>query len=224
MLAPAWLAAYDTLHAEYLLLNESKERKASMNHPNPEVEETTSLAAPVAYGVAIVTAILRLIPHQFNLSPLGALSTFGGGRVRSWQAYGLPLAVLMITDAFLYETYGAQTFSLATTPFVYASIVATVFLGRMLCTKKGMWRIILAGPLNSAQFFLITNTGFFFFGPAANNLPYSKTVSGLIDCYVQALPFAQWTLAGDLVFTYLIFGLYGLLVKFLQPKTARQVA
>ncbi|HEY6563332.1 MAG TPA: DUF6580 family putative transport protein, partial [Pirellulaceae bacterium] len=41
---------------------------------------------------------------------------------------------------------------------------------------------------------------------------YSRSPSGLFSCYVQALPFLKYTVLGDLSFTAVLFGGYGLWV------------
>ncbi|MEK7137925.1 MAG: DUF6580 family putative transport protein, partial [Patescibacteria group bacterium] len=35
---------------------------------------------------------------------------------------------------------------------------------------------------------------------------YPHTFSGLLSCMLLALPFAKWTLVGDLMFTMIFFG------------------
>jgi hypothetical protein len=52
-------------------------------------------------------------------------------------------------------------------------------------------------------FFLVTNFAhWWFFGM------YAHTVAGLIECYVQALPFFRYTLTGDGLFAGMFFGAY----------------
>jgi hypothetical protein len=58
-----------------------------------------------------------------------------------------------------------------------------------------------AAMASSVLFFLLTNFGMWLFSGF-----YPLTSAGLIACYVAAIPFFQNTLAGDLVFTGLLFG------------------
>jgi hypothetical protein len=71
--------------------------------------------------------------------------------------------------------------------------------------KKRRTLPILAGATISASvlFFLITN-----FGVWAGTQMYSKDLSGLLACYTAALPFFRNTLAGDVFYTGIFFGLY----------------
>jgi hypothetical protein len=50
-------------------------------------------------------------------------------------------------------------------------------------------------------FFILTNLGVWALTPL-----YPKTLSGLSECYVAALPFFRNTLAGDLLYSGLLFG------------------
>ncbi len=57
----------------------------------------------------------------------------------------------------------------------------------------------------SVLFFVLTN-----FGVWAVGTFYPKTMSGLVTCYVVAIPFFRNTLAGDFAFTALLFGGFAL--------------
>ena len=55
--------------------------------------------------------------------------------------------------------------------------------------------------MGALVFFSVTNFGVWAFTPL-----YPKTVNGLIECYVAAIPFFWNTLAGDLVYSTVLFG------------------
>ena len=58
-------------------------------------------------GAAIVTlitlsAVLRIVPHPWNLTPVGAMALFSGAMFRNrWIAFLLPLASLFAGDLFV---------------------------------------------------------------------------------------------------------------------------
>jgi hypothetical protein len=66
---------------------------------------------------------------------------------------------------------------------------------------------------SSLLFFAVTNFGcWLLFGG------YAQTVTGLVTCYAQALPFFRNTLIGDAFFAGTLFGGYALFVHVLgQP-------
>jgi len=52
-------------------------------------------------------------------------------------------------------------------------------------------------------FYLTTNLAVWYFQGI-----YEHTAAGLMSCYVQALPFYQWSLQADLLFVPALFGTY----------------
>jgi hypothetical protein len=63
--------------------------------------------------------------------------------------------------------------------------------------------------LSSVQFFLITNFGAWLGMPQL----YSRSLAGLGNCYVAAIPFFGRTLASDLVYSAALFGLHAWLSR-----------
>src|SRR5262245_59433549 len=108
------------------------------NAPN----ETKSVARPLATGLALLAGGLRLEPHPWNFSPVGALGLFGGGRLRSWQAFVLPLAVMIVSDVGLwaFRTYQGYPAVGWYTLFGYSSFLLYVLIGWWLCRTESVWR------------------------------------------------------------------------------------
>jgi hypothetical protein len=152
--------------------------------------------------------LLRLVPGPWNFKPVGALSLFSGGRMPLGQALLVPLLVMLASDSLLhvirFAPMGYSAFAWVT-PFVYASFLISVLLGRWLCRKDSVVRIGTASLLCSAQFFLVTNFGFWLMG---DGVIYSHDPAGLLTCYVAGLPFLGWTVTSDLFFSALLFGSY----------------
>lgn len=165
------------------------------------MEKTT--ARPLAIGLTVLGALARLVPHAPNFTPVGSMSLYGGARLRGWQAFVLPLALMAITDPLV----GGYSFA---TPFVYAAFLINVCIGRMLRETSSPWRIGAACLACSAQFFLITNFAVWL-------QFYPHTTAGLALCYTQAIPFVGRTILGDLLYAGAIFGLDALLRRRLRP-------
>jgi hypothetical protein len=73
--------------------------------------------------------------------------------------------------------------------------------------------------LSSILFFIVTNFGVWLTG---GGWFYPKTWQGLMECYTLAIPFFRNTVAGDLVYTGALFGLFeysNYAIKFLEKKT-----
>jgi hypothetical protein len=162
---------------------------------------------PVALSLTVLGAVARLTPHPPNFAPVGATGLFAGARLPSWQAYLVPLVVMAVTDPIKAAFYGVQPFNKFTL-FVYASFLISVWLGRRLRNTESISRISAITVLNSIQFFLITNFGSWLWFQA-----YPRTAAGLASCYVTAIPFFGWTLASDVLYTAVLFGLYAWLSR-----------
>ncbi|MDP2741438.1 MAG: hypothetical protein Q8O66_01980 [bacterium] len=166
-------------------------------------EKNTNLI--IALLFILIGIIFRLIPHAPNFTPIAAMALFGGVYFSKKTALILPLLAVMISDIFLgfYE----PKIMIA----VYGSFLLCAILGFWL-KKHKKWHTVLGSAILSAfLFFLITNFAVFAFSPW-----YSKTFSGLIQCYLMALPFFRNTLLGDLFYTSVFFGTYELIGVFVR--------
>ncbi|MGE0386918.1 MAG: DUF6580 family putative transport protein [Gammaproteobacteria bacterium] len=139
-------------------------------------------------------AVLRLLPHPPNVAPIAAMALFAGAHFvdRRW-AFAVPLVALLATDLIL----GLH----ATMPFVYGAFAVTVLMGARFAARAGAAPIAATALASSVLFFIVTN-----FGTWLVEGLYPHTAAGLAACYVAALPFFQFTLAGDLAFTAVLFG------------------
>src|SRR5260370_15376317 len=132
-------------------------------------------------GAVIVTlitlsAVLRIVPHPWNLTPVGAMALFSGLMFRNrWIAFLLPLASLFAGDLFV----GFYKLML----IVYASFATSVAIGRWLGRNRTVARISSAVLLGALQFFVITNFAVWAFGGF-----YPKTAAGLAPSFVAVLP------------------------------------
>ncbi|HEX6073138.1 MAG TPA: DUF6580 family putative transport protein [Sphingomicrobium sp.] len=162
----------------------------------------TNHARLIALLSAIAAAaVLRLVPHPPNFSPIGAMALFSGAYLgRRWIAFAAPLAALLLSDLVLgfYAGMWVQ----------YLSVALVVLIGWVALKRVSPLRVGAAAIASSALFFLLTN-----FGTWALSGLYPLTASGLAACYAAAIPFFQNTLAGDLFFAGLLFGGFALVER-----------
>ena len=163
---------------------------------------TANHARLLALVSAIVAAaILRLVPHPPNFTPIGAMALFSGAYLgRRWTAFAAPFGGLILSDAILGFHSGM--------PYVYASVALIVVIGWAVQARITPLRIGLAAVASSVLFFVVTN-----FGVWLSSGMYPLTPSGLAACYAAAIPFFQNTLAGDLFYSALLFGGFALLER-----------
>ena len=153
--------------------------------------------------VAIVfgVALFRYLPHPPNVSPIAAMALFGGATFSNRRdAFLLPFLALFVGDLFI----GFHV----TMAYVYGAFGLTVLMGFALRGRMRTTSIAVAVLGSSLMFFLLTN-----FGAWATSAMYPKTASGLMQAYVEGIPFFQNTLLGNAAFALLLFGAYELLQR-----------
>lgn len=154
----------------------------------------------VATGLIVAVAATRFFPHPPNFNPVMAIALFGSA-VFANRYLGLAIAIgaMVVSDLFL----GMHS----TLPFVYGSMLLAAILGHYLRQNRSVFKIVGTTFAASVLFFVVTNLGVFIMQDM-----YAKTLQGLAECYAMALPFFQNSLAGDLVFSSVLFALHHLLV------------
>jgi hypothetical protein len=160
----------------------------------------------VVMGIVIAAAFSRVVSHPPNVTPIAAMALFGGAYAANRKlAYVLPLAAMMLSDLVLgYTVYGATL--LRSQPVVYACILGTAAMGRMIRDRRSPLQIGAVTLASSILFYLVTN-----FAVWAAGTLYPLTWAGLTTCYVAAVPFFRNSLLGDLGFAALLFGGFALL-------------
>ena len=180
--------------------------------------DNRSESRPLAIGLTVLSALGRLLPHFPNVTPLGGSCLFAGSRIPGWLAYVLPLAVMAITDPFV----GGFTWASVA---VYACFLANVWIGRRMLApvsdRVTPVRVGGAAFLCSLQFFVITVFASWLEAGARHYAFHTPGIAGLMKDYAAALPFWGRTLAGDLLFSGALFGMYELLCRQVKPAGRR---
>ncbi len=161
----------------------------------------------VAVLLVLIGVSLRFLPHPPNFTPILAIALFGGFYFSRKIAFILPIAAMVITDVFI------GYYELKLMAVVYGSFLLCVVLGFWL-KKNKKWYTILGGSLLAAIiFFLLTNFSVWAFTPW-----YAKTFSGIIQCYLMALPFFKNTLLSNLFYVSVFFSVYEVARYFIRKK------
>jgi hypothetical protein len=149
-------------------------------------------------SIIALAAALRIAPHPWNFTPVGAMALFSGAMIKDRRlAFLFPLLALFAGDIFI----GFHKLM----PVVYASFLISVAIGFWLRHRRTVARIGGTTLLGAVQFFLITN-----FAVWAVGLSYPHNGTGLLACYAAGVPFFWNTLVGDAVYAVLLFGGFAL--------------
>ena len=172
----------------------------------------------IAIVLIAVAAISRLLPHPHNFSPVGSLAMFGGAVLASrYLKYLVPIIALFISDLVINNTLMRMYFPDHSGMiifqdymiFTYVAFILAVVIGHVFIKKISIPSIIGGALGFTIVFFLISNFGSWI-SPISI---YPKNFVGLIECYVAGVPFFKFSLAGNLLYSSIIFGVYYLSIN-----------
>jgi len=150
----------------------------------------------LAMSLVGLDVVARLAPHAPNVTPIAASAVFAGMVLRSRTlALAVPLSALLLSDLIV-GTYDWRIMGV-----VYAALALPALAARW---GRAARPVVVLAPLvlsSSLLFFGTTN-----FAVWAFSGMYAHDLHGLVHCYVAALPFFYNTVAGDVLWTTLLFG------------------
>jgi len=142
-------------------------------------------------------ASCRLLPHFWNFAPVTAIALFSGAYLGKRWGIAVPLSAMLIGDLFI------GFYELPLMIVVYTCFALFGLGGSLLGISKSAKTVLGASLISSITFFVATNWAVWQFSPW-----YIKNFSGLMECYLAALPFYRNTLLGDIFYTVVLFGAY----------------
>lgn len=165
----------------------------------------------IAVTALILAAIVtRLIPHPANFAPMMAIGIFGGALFyKKYWAIFIPLISIWLSDLLInnvvygeyYDSFQWFYEGFAWQYGVYLlTSVASIVLFRQKITGLKIGGLSIGSAL---IFFIVSN-----FGVWMSGTMYPKTLEGLMTCYTMGLPFFKGTLASNLFYSFVLFGVY----------------
>jgi hypothetical protein len=138
---------------------------------------------------------------QWSVTPTAAAAIFAGLYFsRIGIALLMPISILAISDILL-PAHDSIPVMIST----YSMMTLPVWFGRIQRGEQPRWlkftRWGLFALLPATLFYLVTN-----FAVWAFQSDYEKTLPGLVECYVAAIPFFRWMLAGDVFYIAVLLG------------------
>jgi len=147
-------------------------------------------------GLVLILALAKLIPHPPNFTPIIAVAIMSGYFFRNiYLSFATLLFAMLVADAFI----GFYNNML----FVYLSLFLIAFVFFKLSKKINFKNLFVYGFAGSLIFFIISNFGVWAMGsPGVYDIAYEKSLNGLIQCYVLAIPFFGNTFLSTVIFAY----------------------
>jgi hypothetical protein len=162
----------------------------------------------LAMSLVTLDVVARLAPHAPNVTPIAASAMFAGMVLRSRVlALAVPLSALLLSDLVV-GSYDWRIMGV-----VYAALALPALLARWGPAFRPV--VVLAPLVLSSSLLFFTSTNFAVW---AFSGMYAHDLHGLVHCYVAALPFLGNTVAGDVLWTTLLFGSWWSAKFLLAPK------
>ena len=167
------------------------------------------------YVYVALAILMRLLPHPWNMTPVGAMFLFSGATFsRKLESLFVPLVALLLSDYVVIQVLYGGKYSWFS-PYSWAGFLLVGMIGWALRNRISYATVAAGSFAGSVVFFLVSN-----FGVWAGWRLYPATWSGLATCYLAALPFFRNTVLGDLIYAGLMFGSYEL-IRHRRPAMAK---
>jgi hypothetical protein len=152
-------------------------------------------------SLILILAFSRLIPHPPNFTPLIAAAMLSSYFFKNTYMSLFVLVISMILSDLIIGFYSSYF-------LVYFSLIVIIVAFSKMNKNINFKNLFLYGISSSLIFFIITNFGVWAFGSL-----YEKNLTGLISCYILAIPFFTNTVLSTVFYSYTAFFLYSLNIK-----------
>ena len=150
-------------------------------------------------SLILILAFARLIPHPPNFTPIIAVALVSGYFFKNINLSLLILLVAMLLSDLFIGFYENMI-------FVYASLLLITFVFHKISKKINFKNLFIYCFAGSLIFFIFSNFGVWALGsPGVLDVAYERNLSGLVECYILAIPFFGNTFLSTLIFSYTAF-------------------
>ena len=147
-------------------------------------------------SLILILAFARLIPHPPNFTPVIAVALISGYFFKNINLSLLILLVAMLLSDLFIGFYENMI-------FVYASLLLITFVFHKISKKINFKNLFIYCFAGSLIFFIFSNFGVWALGsPGVLDVVYERNLSGLVECYILAIPFFGNTFLSTLIFAY----------------------
>ena len=147
-------------------------------------------------SLILILAFARLIPHPPNFTPIIAVALVSGYFFKNINLSLLILLVAMLLSDLFIGFYENMI-------FVYTSLLLITFVFHKISKKINFKNLFIYCFAGSLIFFIVSNFGVWALGsPGVYDIAYEKSLSGLIQCYILAIPFFGNTFLSTVIFSY----------------------
>ncbi len=172
---------------------------------------TLALAFSGAVMAGLLPWVFAQLPANlkpWNLQIIGAIGLFAAARLGFWTGVGFTGLAIGCKDLSVNLIHGYPPYYLSWPYFILYAALGSALV------RRSPSPLIIGGSalLGSLLFFAVSN--FVCWLPPSR---YPNTLAGLQECYIMAVPFFRGTIAGDLVFSVVLFGAQAVFSRSYHP-------
>ena len=159
--------------------------------------------------IAFTVFISRLIPHQPNFTAMIAAVVFAARINRRLSTLFVVFLALLMSDLvinnFIYANHGSFKWLSSGVIWLLACYTVVYFAGKYFLKRNSQSIMSYLSTATGASliFFVLINFAVW----ATGNL-YPKTLLGLESCFIAAIPFLSYELAGNLFYSAIFLVTY----------------
>jgi hypothetical protein len=167
----------------------------------------------ISAGAMRIPNALQVTPWS-NFSPVGAMALFGGAYFTSkWKAFLFPLLTLLLGDlaVSLFVFDGKYGIIYDGWYWIYGIYLLIVLTGRWLIRQRvSIKNIAISSVAAALMHWLLADLIMWLSGAIdlRTGLPLGKDMNGLMQCYAQGFPLMLNFLAGTVVYSAILFGIF----------------
>jgi hypothetical protein len=164
--------------------------------------------------------------RPYGFAPMIAMAVFGGAVIKDKKfAFLFPLLAMFISDGFYQLLYINGVGNIP--GFYEGQLINYILFGGLtvfgfFIKNFNIKKIAIASFAAPTVYFLVSNFLVWASASPMAGLARPKTVSGLLMCYSDGLPFYPWSVASTFIFSALFFGSYYFMIT--KPAKARLIA
>ncbi|MBK9107988.1 MAG: hypothetical protein IPM92_06285 [Saprospiraceae bacterium] len=174
-------------------------------------------------GLSIILIMSRLVPHAPNFTATLASLIFSALIFRKYIFWLFLLFAYWVSDLALNNSLFLKTeFTWFTSGIEYLVIIYTLIYVLLVKFGKQMSApipVFVTSISCSVLFFIFSNLSVWM-----NSSLYSKDITGIMECYVAAIPFFGNEVAGTLFYCSIFFAAYWLMQPSLQTNEIKSGA
>ena len=144
-----------------------------------------------------------------NFTPIGAMAMFGGAYFKQrWKSFAFPLLTLFVGDIIIHTVIYDGLYE--GRPLIYIAFSMIVLIGILIIRQVTVKNIAAASIVSTLSFWLIADFAVWMGGgiDVRTQVPLSRDIHGLLQCYWQGFPYMINFLLGTLFYSAVMFGVF----------------